>query len=157
MSQIDIFQESDNISQRQCVSLPAMNYRWVIIFNWHGEQPFKVFERAMFREIKDSWMKGQLKAKSRAKKLMMSSLPAQTVSLFGKIDESKIFFLNLNNAITICFPYFYCYYYRRECGREESEYRQSEHAVQAVNASQICWKCLHGDSQHEIVLNGVWY
>lgn len=91
MSQVDLFDEEKK-DTRQCVSLPSLSsitYRWVIMFNWNSENPFKVFERAMIKEIKDDWVKGQLKATSRAKKLMVSTLPAQTVSLFGKIDESK--------------------------------------------------------------------
>ena len=93
MSQGDLFAENDNgiDSQRKCMSLPVKSlvYRWLIIFNWNGEIPFKVFERKMFKDIKDEWVRGQLKPRSRAKKLMVSALPAQTVSLFGKVDESK--------------------------------------------------------------------
>lgn len=93
MSQADLFSD-EKISQpsRQCISLPSMSsitYKWVVMFNWNGKSPFKAFERDMFKEIKDEWISGQLKATSRAKKLMVSTLPAQTVSLFGKVDESK--------------------------------------------------------------------
>lgn len=91
MSQQDLFE--DGGERRRFFSLPSkpsINYKWLVIFNWNGQNPFKIFERAMFKEIKDEWVKGQLKANSRAKKLMVSALPAQTVSLFGKVDESKL-------------------------------------------------------------------
>lgn len=91
MSQDNFSNVNMDPSERNCISLPVgtITYRWVIIFNWNGDCPFKAYERAMFKEIKEEWIKGQLKPKSRAKKLMLSSLPAQTVSLFGKIETSK--------------------------------------------------------------------
>lgn len=92
MSQEDFFNGYESPSKhRKCVSLPTSSfiYRWVIIFNWNGENPFKVYEREMFKEIKDKWIQGLLKGNSRAKKLMVSALPAQTISLFAKVDQSK--------------------------------------------------------------------
>ena len=96
-SQKDMFHDSDgSVSEkRNCISLPtsvAINYEWIILFNWEPKDsapPFKVFDRVHFDDIKEEWIQGQLKPSSRSKKLNLVLLPNQTVSLFGKIDSSE--------------------------------------------------------------------
>lgn len=91
-SQKDLFDDnmSDISGDRKITSsLPVYVYKWVIMFQWNileNKSRFKLFERVLFPEIKDEWIRGQLKAKSRAKKLKPFSAEHGTFSLFGKVE-----------------------------------------------------------------------
>lgn len=96
-SQCDIFDEfvSDVDEKKACVSLPTYFYKWVILFQWdikENKSRFKVFDRDLFPEIKNEWVKGQLKDVSRGKKLKKLAAENGEFSLFGKIENGMYFF-----------------------------------------------------------------
>lgn len=89
-SDCDFFESSQTENMQVTASLPCYLYNLVILFEWGIEEKmgrFKVFERKLFPEIKDAWIKGQLKPNSRFKKLKKLSEEAGVFSLFGKIES----------------------------------------------------------------------
>ena len=97
-SQLDFFaatQPSPNgHGKRISASLPAILYKWVILFHWNVKEKegrFKLFERNLFPEIKDVWIECQLKGSSRYKKLKKMSDENEVFSLFAKVENGKCF------------------------------------------------------------------
>ena len=101
-SQCDFFDQSQvevDTGRKLSASLPNYFYKWVILFQWNmddNKSRFKIFERNLFPEIKDEWMKGQLKEVSRAKKLKKLEAEEGEFSLFAKVEsgKSKNYFTN---------------------------------------------------------------
>lgn len=97
-SQRDMFSSSPERSPERSPevqsSLPtsvAYVYLWVILFDWdeNVEFPFDVYQVGLFskKELKESWISGELDQNSRIKKLSFSALPGKQFSLFAKIEK----------------------------------------------------------------------
>ena len=72
----------------------SLVYDQIVLFNWSKDElhPFKVYPRSDFRdeEIRDEWLKYQMRPKSRIRKLKsISKLPNQNLSMFAKVQSRK--------------------------------------------------------------------
>lgn len=94
-SQKDLFEDqsqSPRVQGANFSSMPSYLYKDVVLFQWNikeNSSRFKVFDRKLFPEIKDSWIKGQLKSNSRMKKLKNLTDDGDVFSLFAKIESGK--------------------------------------------------------------------
>ena len=84
--------EKEKYISSSCPAKTVYEYSFVILFNWSMgcERPFKIYNLQAFdeNEIKESWIKFQMKNKTRMKKLTgLAEVPDKAVSLFAKIER----------------------------------------------------------------------
>ena len=71
---------------------PKTISKWLMFFEWDEsiEKPFQTFCSSDFgTDIKKAWITSNLSFKSRNKRILLNG---KTLSLFGKLNSSKVFF-----------------------------------------------------------------
>ena len=101
-SQTDIFSLQVSTKLKTISSAPSYTgpkkldyvYRWLILFKWGGdvENPFELMsvEHLQEGDIDPSFLTGILSPLSRMKHRNIGHFPDFAISIFGKVEESKV-------------------------------------------------------------------